>query len=159
MTARAFDAAVAEILRWESGYVSDPRDPGGETNCGISKRSYPNLDIKKLTAADAEAIYRRDFWVRYHCDDLPADVAILLFDAAVNQGPRAAVKLLQEAAGVAVDGAIGPRTILAAAKPGVAAELAARRALRYAGTGGVERFGLGWYRRLIAMYHSAIREA
>jgi hypothetical protein len=31
------------------GYVNDPSDPGGETQWGISKRSYPDVDIKALT--------------------------------------------------------------------------------------------------------------
>jgi hypothetical protein len=57
-----FERAVAFVLRHEGGYVNDPRDPGGETKYGISKRAYPRLDIKGLTEADAKEIYRRDYW-------------------------------------------------------------------------------------------------
>ena len=44
-----FEAAVDRVLGHEGGYVNHPNDPGGETNWGISKRSYPNVDIKALT--------------------------------------------------------------------------------------------------------------
>ena len=48
-----FDHAVKEILRHEGGYVDDPVDRGGETKYGISKRSYPDLDIANLTLEQA----------------------------------------------------------------------------------------------------------
>ena len=31
------------------GYVNDPRDPGGETAFGLSKRANPDLDMARLT--------------------------------------------------------------------------------------------------------------
>jgi lysozyme family protein len=34
---------------------------GGETNWGISKRSYPELDIKNLTQQQAVEIYKKDY--------------------------------------------------------------------------------------------------
>ena len=55
MTASNFDAAMAEVFSHEGGYVNDPRDPGGETNMGISKRSYPNEDIRGMTRERAAA--------------------------------------------------------------------------------------------------------
>ena len=48
--------AIEHVLKFEGGYVNDPDDPGGETNFGISKRSYPDLDIAALTVADAVEI-------------------------------------------------------------------------------------------------------
>lgn len=157
MPPTTFDRAVALVLEREGGYVNDSRDPGGETNFGISKRAYPHLDIARLTEADAKGIYRRDYWQPIMGDDLPAPVAILAFDTAVNQGCRTAIQLLQTAAGVSVDFVIGPRTVLAASKPGVAAEFAALRALRYANTTGVDRYGKGWYRRLFNIFETAVK--
>lgn len=81
-----FDEAVAHILRFEGGYVNDPADPGGETKYGISKRAYPQLDIKNLTVEDAKAIYYRDYWLPAGCDSLPTAAAFLVFDFAVNAG-------------------------------------------------------------------------
>jgi lysozyme family protein len=80
-----FDDLIGRVLTHEGGYVSDPRDPGGETRFGIAKRSYPNVDIKALTRDDAIAIYRRDFWVRVQGDKLPRAFAfqalVLKFNA------------------------------------------------------------------------------
>jgi len=60
-----FKKAVSDLIdNWEGGYVNDPHDAGGETNMGISKRSYPDVDIRHLTREDAEEIYYRDFWMR-----------------------------------------------------------------------------------------------
>lgn len=92
-----FDDAVNLVLQHEGGYVNDPQDPGGETNFGISKRSYPALDIKNLTRTDAIEIYRRDWWERYGMDRVPAFIASKLFDAMVNMGPSTAMKCLQRA--------------------------------------------------------------
>ena len=99
-----FDIAFDRVIGHEGGYVNDPNDPGGETNWGISKRSYPNVNIKKLTREGAKAIYLRDFWNRVHADRLPDGVAFQLFDFAVNSGIETAVRYLQRAVGVADDG-------------------------------------------------------
>ena len=104
----AFDAAFDRLIGHERGYVNDPNDPGGETNWGISKRSYPDIDIKNLTREQAKEIYRRDFWERIHGDDLYDGVAFQSFDFAVNSGIETAVRALQRAIGVAPDGLWGP---------------------------------------------------
>jgi lysozyme family protein len=99
-----FDTAIERILSHEGGYVWDNRDPGGETQWGISKRSYPALNIKTLTRAAAKAIYERDFWrpvVETVADDA---LRFQLLDAAVNHGMGNAVRFLQRAVGVADDG-------------------------------------------------------
>ena len=58
MDDRNFADALDLVLRHEGGYVNSPKDPGGETNFGISKKSYPYLDIKKLTKTDASVVCR-----------------------------------------------------------------------------------------------------
>lgn len=105
-----FDTAFERVIGHEAGYVNDPNDPGGETKYGISKRSYPYLDIKNLTVAQAKEIYRRDFWQRIGADKLPDGVAFQAFDFAVNSGIETAVRKLQSAVGVADDGYWGPIT-------------------------------------------------
>lgn len=92
-----FDTAVALVLQHEGGYVSDPSDPGGETNFGISKRAYPHLDIKNMTRDEAIEIYRRDWWEKYPMDKVPPEIAPKLFDAMVNMGPSRAITCLQRA--------------------------------------------------------------
>lgn len=42
----SFSMSLQFVLKAEGGYVVDKRDPGGETNMGISKKAFPNEDIK-----------------------------------------------------------------------------------------------------------------
>ena len=109
-----FDAAFDLLLSptYEGGYSNDPLDPGGETKYGISKRSYPALDIKNLTRADVKPIYRRDFWGPAGCDAVPSALKYPLFDFAVNSGPKTAVRTLQKRLQVETDGIIGPITLM-----------------------------------------------
>ena len=58
--------------------MNDPHDAGGETNFGISKRQYPNLDIKNLTKQQAADIYKRDYYAKVKGDSMPAWLALLL---------------------------------------------------------------------------------
>jgi lysozyme family protein len=86
------------------------------TKYGISAASYPALDIAALTAEDAAAIYRRDWWERFGLAHLPPPLAGKLLDAAVNIGIGDAVRCLQRAlraAGTAIaeDGLLGGATI------------------------------------------------
>lgn len=111
----AFDQLIGRVLGAEGGYTNDPADPGGETNWGISKRSYPHLDIRALTREEAVEIYRRDFWQRVHGDEMPPVLAFHLLDFAVNSGVETAIRKLQHELGVADDGIWGPVTKAAAA--------------------------------------------
>ena len=102
--ALAFDVIFDRVLSHEGGYVNDPSDPGGETQWGISRRSYPHVDVKVLTREGAKAIYKRDFWDRLKMGGMHDGVAYQLFDFAVNSGIETAVRCLQRAVGVADDG-------------------------------------------------------
>jgi lysozyme family protein len=44
-----FNEIIEVVLHHEGGYVNDPKDPGGETKYGVSKRAYPDIDIKSNT--------------------------------------------------------------------------------------------------------------
>ena len=82
----SFDKAVEFVLQHEGGYSNDPNDPGGETHWGISKRSYPSLDIKNLTKTQAVEIYRKDYWLKNDCDKMSYPLDIFVFNCAVNCG-------------------------------------------------------------------------
>jgi lysozyme family protein len=110
----AFEKYIDLVLKHEGGYTNDSDDLGGETKWGISKRAYPSLDIKHLSKDKAKEIYRRDYWEKNRCHLLPEGVDYIHFDTAINMGSGRASKLLQEAAGVTVDGIVGPMTIAAA---------------------------------------------
>lgn len=111
-----FLTTINRVLGHEGGYVNDPADPGGETNWGISKRSYPNVSIKELTRGQAVAIYYRDFWLKAHCEQFADGVGYQLMDSAVNSGISQSMRFLQRAAGVADDGVFGPVTLAAMRK-------------------------------------------
>ena len=107
-----FNNVIKETLVNEGGYVNDPLDAGGETKFGISKRSYPNVDIKNLTVDDAKTIYKKDYWDKVKGDEIVSiKVAFELFDTAVNMGVRTASKLIQGCSGAYVDGIIGSQSI------------------------------------------------
>lgn len=111
-----FEDAIAFTLPHEGGYVCHPLDPGGETNFGITKKSYPDLDIKNLTEQKAAEIYKRDFWPPDYYRINSQAIANKLFDLGVNMGQRPAIKLLQSACNecgemVVVDGTFGNITL------------------------------------------------
>lgn len=93
------------------GYVNNPKDPGGETKFGVSKKQYPTLDVKGLTLEDTMTIYKKDYWLKAMCYTMPPEVALIHFDACVNHNMVKAVTFLQNACGAVSDGKIGPRTI------------------------------------------------
>ncbi len=110
MRTNELQQALDRLSEREGGYVFDPKDPGGETKFGISKRSYPDLDIKNLTKAEAADIYERDFWLATGIALLGLPLAEAVLDFAVNAGPGAAIRAVQRAVGVPTDGVLGPRT-------------------------------------------------
>jgi lysozyme family protein len=155
-----FEQAVEIILRWEGGYVNDPRDPGGETRYGISKKSFPDLDIANLTLHQAKQIYLEQYWMPVRARELPVILRLPVFDTAVNMGVKTAIKLLQKAAYVVVDGHVGPKTIEACERfPGpVWSRFMAKRAKRYTELANFGTFGDGWLNRLFDVARASLEK-
>ena len=80
-----------------------------------------------------------------------------VFDAAVNQGDKPAIKMLQRVCGVKQDGIIGRITLAVAKKlqPNDICLYMAYRAQRYMGTRGFDKFGNGWLKRLFIIASGA----
>lgn len=147
----SFDKAFETLIGHEGGYVNHPSDPGGETKYGITKRTYPAVNIRTLTLDQAKAIYKRDFWDKVRGDELPYGVAFNLFDGAVNSGVTRSVMWMQSAAGVADDGKFGPITLgaILAADPDVLAARFNGYRLRFmTDLTTWPTFGRGWARRV-----------
>ena len=112
-----YDKCLETILHHEGGYVNHPKDPGGETNLGVTKRVYEEFggtkDMKELTVEDVAPIYKKGYWDKMRGDDLPNGLDLCVFDFGVNAGPGRAAKYLQTMIGTVADGGIGPNTLKA----------------------------------------------
>ena len=163
-----FDRALKHVLVWEGGYTDDPADPGGPTNKGVTlevfarhlgepftadRRTSLIRRLKKISATDVRAIYWHRYWVRSSADKLAPALALMHFDCAVNQGPNRAIRFLQTALAVEVDGEVGPITLRAAHTKDLTATLTEYARLRenhYESLDHFWRFGRGWLNRLRA---------
>ncbi len=151
-----FDEIIEVVLEHEGGYVNDPTDTGGETKYGISKRAYPDEDIKELTVERAKELYKKDYWDRFKVESLPNRIRHIFVDMCINMGGGRATKILQEACNsknsykIDVDGGIGKDTIKAAANV-EDFRLRAFRVMFYAELVMKKpdqmKFWVGWFRR------------
>lgn len=152
-----FDTAFTKLLGHEGAYSNHPNDPGGETMWGVTiavarANGYTGA-MRNMPVAVAKAIYRKEYWDRTKCDQLPAEVRFDVFDMAVNSGVGFAARTLQKAVGAVVDGVIGPNTIKAASVTDPArlvARINGHRLELMAGLPTWPTFGKGWARRIAA---------
>jgi len=156
---KKFSEALEIILHHEGGYVNHPKDPGGETNLGVTKRVYEDFggekEMKDLTKADVEPIYKKNYWDRVKGDDLPEGLDLCIFDFAVNAGPGRAAKFIQRLVKTTVDGGIGPNTLKCindhVEHYGVSTTIDQYQSERqnyYESLSNFETFGRGWTRRV-----------
>jgi len=129
-----FDRCISVVLRREGGYANDPNDKGKETYMGISRRWHPNWNgwpiidahnancqLKRGEFVDNPEFdkmvynfYYNEFWMPLNIDELEnPNIALQIFDFAVNAGTVKAIKTAQRLSGVRVDGIIGINTIKA----------------------------------------------
>lgn len=158
-----FDAAQAFVLVAEGGFVNNPKDPGGMTNLGVTKRAWEKwvghpvteADMRALTPAMVKPFYKATYWRPINGDKLPPAIALLVYQAAVNEGVKRAAEFLQSEVGANADGDIGSLTCVAVrnkvAAVGVAALVKiycdAQRAY-YRSLPTFPTFGTGWLARV-----------
>lgn len=124
-----FVAALKHTLGIEGDYADDAADSGGKTRWGITEavaRAFGYAgDMRDLPLNVAKTIYHENYWTLLHLEQvatLSDDVALELFDTAVNCGTGFAGRSLQRALNVfnqggtrypdlVVDGLIGRMTI------------------------------------------------
>lgn len=124
-----FESCVNSVLQEEGGYVNNPADPGGETQWGISKRAFPDVDIKALTKDGAKEIYLNHYWKPLEVYGLHGLYQKVAFECAVNQGVDRCKRLLDQS-------------------KGQLEWFMADRALAYIALPTFATFGKGWLRRL-----------
>ena len=153
-----FDTCLSMLLKHEGGYVNHPKDPGGMTNLGVTKRTYDEFHgtdideegMRNLKKSDVEPIYRSNYWNRCRCQDLPSGVDWAVFDFAVNSGTGRAAKALQKALEAEQDGSIGPLTLMKVKDHEVVNiinRIAIYREQFYRSLSTFDTFGKGWLRR------------
>lgn len=149
----SFDNAFAVVVGIEGKETNDPTDPGGRTKFGLAQHANPDLDFDTLTIDQAKARYLERYWQPIGCTDLPPFAALLMFDCSVNQGEETALKFMQAALDIKVDGELGPKTraAFAAIRPLQLASFMALRACRYAVTKNFDTYGHGWFNRLFEL--------
>jgi len=117
-----WESALAHVLESEGGWSDHPSDPGGATMKGVTLATYreyrrnPHItkdELRNISDEELSDLYKKGYWDKCRCDDLPSGVDYLVFDAAVNMGCGRSSKLLQESVGVTPDGGIGPITLAA----------------------------------------------
>ena len=129
-----FRAQLVGIIRLEGGYKLHKvkYDTGGLTYAGITQRWHPDWpgwkyaqiaadetdDVENRGNAQAVAremvaeFYCREYWQPLRIMEIQSNMsAFALFSSAVNMGKVRAVRMAQRAAGVTVDGIIGPATV------------------------------------------------
>lgn len=161
-----FQQALEHVLRSEGGFVNHPRDPGGMTNLGVTKKVWEEWVKREVTEAEMRALtpemvgplYKQMYWDRVRGDDLPDGVDYIVFDTAVNSGVSRAARFLQACVGADQDGAIGPRTLalVRAADPKQLVEDYAKRRLSFLSALPTwDTFGRGWSRRVAEVQNTA----
>lgn len=167
-TLRDWRAEIAREAALKAGQSAQQADRAGR----IAASRVTRADVQALTLSDVAPIYEERYWARARCGDLPAALALAVFDVAVMSGPRQAQKTLQRAiaaaGGVAlvIDGVIGPMTLrtLSAVVERIGLEPVLRefgwlRATWLQRLRHFAVFGGGWTRRLHAMLAAAARLA
>lgn len=116
-----FQIALSHVLKSEGGYVDNPCDPGGMTNFGVTASVWgewvghipSEKEMRALTPEKVAPLYKRKYWDAIKGDNLPAGLDYCVFDCAVNSGVGRSIKILQEALGVHLSGAIDDPTLAA----------------------------------------------
>ncbi len=154
-----FDKSLIKVLEHEGGYVFHPEDPGGETNLGVTKKVYDKWtaendlvvkDMQDITVNDVMPIYKKNYWLKAKCDQLPIGIDYIIFDMSVNHGVSRAAKFLQGVVGAEQDGVIGSKTLAMVDKmeqSDIVEALCLEREDFYRNLKTFNTFGNGWLNR------------
>lgn len=143
-----FDVYCEYILnKWESVLVNNRTE---HSKFAICKEWYPNEDIDNMNINRAMDIIYNDYWIKYNIHKLPEHLRMMVLDCAINQGQPTSIRLLQQAAGVPIDGINGPKTQEAAEKVTIDAYYELRKMqYQFSARGeGRAQYLAGWMNRL-----------
>lgn len=165
-----WDQAFKQMLASEGGFTDDERDNGnklpdgrkGSTMLGVTQFNWEQHvghqvthdQMRKLTPADVEPLYKKKYWDVVRADELPSGIDYLVFDLGVNAGPGRSIKLLQAAVGVPADGGFGPMTmaaVLAVDPVELIDKFSQNKEHFYRGLDDFKTYGTGWLNRVAAV--------
>jgi len=120
----SFHTALTFVLRYEGKLSNVKSDHGGQTYCGISRKFFPNWegwqyvdkDLGDVRLGTAVEDFYYKIWQHLRCDEIVPELALAVFDIAINMGEHDAGVMLQtalQAIGypLLLDGDIGNKTI------------------------------------------------
>ncbi len=140
---KPFQKAVSIVSINEGGWNDVTHDRGGETIFGVARNFHPNWNgwvfvdemanqfgrgsSKFIEKVDNDInlkyqsilYFKSQFWDNSSCDDLPENIAILVYDMNINSGVSVGQKYLQRTLNeflsnkISEDGKIGPKTLTA----------------------------------------------
>jgi lysozyme family protein len=159
--------AFEQMLASEGGFSDDERDNGnklpdgrkGSTMLGVTQYNWEahvghqvtHDQMRKLTPADVEPLYKKKYWDVVRADELPSGIDYLVFDLGVNAGPGRSIKLLQTAVGVPADGGLGPismAAVLAADPIKLIQDFSDAKEDFYRSLDDFKTYGTGWLNRV-----------
>ena len=165
-----WDQAFKQMLASEGGFTDDERDKGnklpdgrkGSTMLGVTQFNWEQHvghevthdQMRKLTPADVEPLYKKKYWDVVRADELPSGIDYLVFDLGVNAGPGRSIKLLQTAVGVPADGGLGPismAAVLAADPIKLIQDFSDAKEDFYRSLDDFKTYGTGWLNRVAAV--------
>lgn len=98
------DDMLRSTIKVEGGYVNDPKDPGGETNHGVTvavaRRNGYLGPMKDMTTEQAFTILKSEFAIKPGFDQvalISPSIAAEMIDTGINMGPSVAGTFLQQA--------------------------------------------------------------
>lgn len=159
--------AFEQMLASEGLFSDDERDNGnklpdgrkGSTMLGVTQFNWEqhighqvtHEQMKKLTPADVEPLYKKKYWDAVRADELPSGIDYMVFDMGVNAGPGRSIKLLQTAVGVPADGGLGPismKAVLAADPVELIERFSQEKEAFYRSLDSFKTYGTGWLNRV-----------
>jgi lysozyme family protein len=149
--------AILQSPDFEDGAktVNIPGDPGGVTKWGFAQNYNQDINVLDLTEDQAKERFRTHYWDAVRADELPKELAFAMADSAFHQGPPVAIKQLQRALGIKVDGIMGVETMQAVSRLDphhTAMSALGRRIEAYANSS--SPFKIGFYNRVAKLAYS-----
>lgn len=118
---------VPLILKWEGGFVNDPKDRGGATNMGVTLNTWKSVGYdkngdKKIDVKDLKLLSKEDvvkkvlkpyYWDKWRADEINnQSIANILVDWVYTSGKYGITKV-QAMLNLKPDGVVGNKTLSA----------------------------------------------